>query len=113
MIELKQNRRNTLSPELGYGLVISLGNDEFFVAGKGFQVTFFPDTENPKYAGIASLYEGEFVDDEWMPGRKLNGDAIMLNYFLDDEAANNKTGSVVRIQRDEPQILKVKLYQYE
>jgi hypothetical protein len=48
-----------------------------------------------------------------MPGRKLNGDAIMLNYFLDDEAANNKTGSVVRIQRDEPQILKVKLYQYE
>ncbi|HKJ43026.1 MAG TPA: DUF5597 domain-containing protein, partial [Sunxiuqinia sp.] len=112
-IKIKQNREGTLLLKRAYGLVIALSNDVFFVAGKDFQITFLPATEQSHFAGIASMYEGKFVNRQWVPGRKLNGDAIMLNYHLDVEAANGRTGSVVRTQTDQPEILKLKLYQYE
>jgi len=37
----------------------------------------------------------------------------MLNYHLDEEAASNKTGSVVRLPSNETGILRLKLYRYE
>jgi len=111
-IEIKRNRRNINTPKYGYGLVIAEGENRFIVAGKNIQVTFFPNTEGPSMAGIASLYEGQFINGEWKPGRKLNGDAIMLNYHIDEEAYKNQTGSVVRIQKREVGILRVKLYRF-
>lgn len=112
-VELKRSRRQTDTPERGYGLVISTGRDEFLIAGKNIQITFFPDSPGPSMAGIASLYEGKYENGEWIAGRKLNGDNIMLDYHLDQEAALNKTGSVVRTQGTGPEILKLKLYRFE
>lgn len=112
-VELKRSRRQTTTPDRGYGLIISTGPEQFMIAGKNIQITFFPDTPGPAMAGIASLYEGKFEKGEWIPGRKLNGDNIMLDYHLDQQAASNKTGSVVRTQGNAPEILKLKLYRFE
>ncbi len=110
-VELRQQRRLTTVPDLAYGLIISVEPDEYIVAGNDIQITFFPNTQVLPMAGLASVYEGEYVKGKWVPGRKLNGDAIMLNYHLDQMAEENKTGSVLRIQ-DGPAIRRVKLYRF-
>ncbi len=112
-VELRRQRRRTTVPDLGYGLIISVGPDEYVVAGQDIQITFFPNTPGPQIAGLASVYEGKYVDGRWIPGRKLNGDAIMLNYHLDQMAAEDKTGSVLRLRGDGPGIRRVKLYRFQ
>ena len=59
---------------LGYGIVIQTGPNEFLGAGSGFRVAFHPLTPGPKYGGIGTVYEGKFLDGQWVPGRRLNGD---------------------------------------
>ncbi len=110
-VGLRQQRRRTTVPDRGYCIIISIGPDEYIVAGKDMQITFFSNTSNDKIVGLASVYEGEFLDGRWIPGRKLNGDAIMLNYHLDQMAEENRPGSVVRIQ-NELGIRRVRLYQF-
>src|SRR5690606_10125222 len=56
------------------GLIISLGTDEFLVAGTGITLTFSPDTTDGSIAGILSAQEGTFEQGEWVGGRWLNGD---------------------------------------
>jgi Domain of unknown function (DUF5597)/Beta-galactosidase len=115
-IEMRRSRRQSaaeLGIETGYGLVINTGPDEFIIAGKDIQVNFFPATAGPAYVGYAALDEGVYSNGKWIPGRRLNGDDIMLNYVIADEAAINKTGSVVRLQGDGPRIFHVKLYRFE
>jgi hypothetical protein len=68
---------------------------------------------SPQTAGFASVYEGIYENGVWKPGRKLNGDNIMLSYKLADEAAVNQTGSVARFESANPEVLKVKLYRFE
>jgi beta-galactosidase GanA len=60
--------------EMGYGLIIALGPDEFLGAGGGFRVTFAPDSPGPGRAGIVSIDEGVFRGGHWLAGRRLNGD---------------------------------------
>ena len=115
-IEMRRTRRQSateLGIETGYGLVINTGPDEFIIAGKDIQVNFFPATAGPAYVGYAALDEGVYSNGKWVPGRRLNGDDIMLNYVIADEAALNKTGSVIRLLGNGPSILKVKLYRFE
>jgi hypothetical protein len=110
-VELRQQRGRTIVPDLAYGLIISTGPDEYIVAGNDIQITFFPNTPGPQMAGLASVYEGEYIKGKWVTGRKLNGDAIMLNYHLGQMAEENRTGSVLRIQ-DGPAIRHVELYRF-
>lgn len=60
--------------EIGYGLIIATGPDEFVGAGSGFRVAFKPRTPGPAKAGILAVDEGSYVDGKWIPGRRLNGD---------------------------------------
>jgi beta-galactosidase GanA len=60
--------------EVGYGLIVATGPDEFVGAGGGFRVTFTPVSAGPDRAGIASVDEGEYRDGRWVAGRRLNGD---------------------------------------
>lgn len=52
------------------------------------------------------------VDGHWIPDRKLNGDAIMLDYHLDRMAAENRLGGVLRLQGNSTDIRRVKLYRF-
>jgi len=110
-VGLRRQRRRATVPDLGYGLIISVGPDEYVVTGNNIQITFFPNTPGHQMVGLAWVYEGVYKNGQWIPGRKLNGDAIMLNYHLDQMAAENRTGSVLRIQ-DGPSIRRVKLYRF-
>jgi len=60
--------------ELGYGLIIAAGPDEFVGAGSGFRVSFTPKTPGPARAGIGAVDEGVYREGKWIPGRRLNGD---------------------------------------
>jgi hypothetical protein len=53
---------------------MATGPDEFIGAGKGFRVTFEPRSPGAPQVGIAAVDEGAFVDGQWVPGRRLNGD---------------------------------------
>jgi hypothetical protein len=100
----------------GYGLFIAVGPDEYIVAGDGLLITFSPspDSPGPPIAAPASIDEGAFVDGRWIPGRRLNGDEIMLSYAFAELAAQNQTGSGLRLSGgDGPRILRVKLLRYQ
>jgi Domain of unknown function (DUF5597)/Beta-galactosidase len=58
----------------GYGLVMTMGPDEFLGVGSGFRVSFSPRKAGPARAGIGWVQQGAFLDDVWVPGRRLNGD---------------------------------------
>jgi beta-galactosidase GanA len=60
--------------EIGYGLVIATGSDEFVGAGSGFGVTFVTKTPGPARVGLAAVDEGVYSNGKWIPGRRLNGD---------------------------------------
>ncbi|MET0394598.1 MAG: DUF5597 domain-containing protein [Chitinophagaceae bacterium] len=84
-------------PQVG-GLIIATGPDEFYVAGTGLVMTF-ASLDKTKKAGFLSIDEGVFVNGEWKPGRRMNGD-------------QDHQGRHVRIPGQEYSIQHVKLYRY-
>ena len=83
---------------LAGGLIIAVAPDEFYVAGTGLVITF-ASRANDKKAGFISIDEGRFVNEKWIPGRRMNGD-------------QNHQGRHVRIPASEYSIQRVKLYSY-
>ena len=112
-VELLKKRRSTSIPDQGYGIIINSGNDEFVIAGKNLQITFSPNTEGPAIAAIARVDEGKFIEGEWIPRRRLNGDAIMIEYDLAKRANENKTGTGIKFMGEDRSIQRVKIYRYE
>ena len=110
-IDIQRNRRNPV-PALGYAIVVSVGPDEYFVAGRDVQVLFTPNTPGPEIAGLARVETGKFVDGKWIPGRKVNGDDVVLDYDQAAAAAQNQSGSGLIFGGDGPAIQHVKLYRY-
>ena len=48
-----------------------------------------PRTPGPAIVGIADAETGTYRNGRWQPGRKMNGDDILLNYDLADAAARD------------------------
>jgi hypothetical protein len=112
-VELRRNRRApNAMPELGYGIFIAVGPEEYVVAGSDVQVTFSPNTPGPPVAGLAVVEEGTYANGRWVPGRVLNGDEVQLRYDLDVAAASSQSGSGLRFGPEGPSIQRVKLYRY-
>ena len=105
-------RTDTYLSEHGYGLVIWENKDEFIIAGSNISINFIPHSPGPQMAGFISIYEGEYIDGVWKSGRLLNGDNIMINYDLSNEASFNRTGTGAKFEST-PSILKVKVYRFE
>jgi len=60
---------------LGYGVVMTDGDNKFIGAGSGFRVQFHPlDKDSKTIIGVANIDEETFKDGVWVPGRRLNGD---------------------------------------
>jgi hypothetical protein len=98
--------------DLGYGIAMAAGPDEFYIAGADIQVTFKPVTPGPSIAGLAVDEAGHFQDGRWVAERKLNGDDVMLNYQLLQQSQINLSGSGARFGPEGPTIQHVKLYRY-
>jgi hypothetical protein len=110
-IDIQRNRRNPV-PALGYAIVVSVGPDEYFVAGRDVQILFTPNTPGPEIAGLSRVETGKFVDGKWIPGRRVNGDDVVLEYDQAAAAAKNQSGSGLIFGGDGPTIQHVKLYRY-
>lgn len=112
-VDLRRNRRNPSQvPNLGYALLIQAGPDEYFVAGADVQVTFAVRPASDEIVGFADAEAGQFVDGVWKPGRKMNGDDILLRYDLAAAAENNQSGSGLRFFGPVASVQRVKLYRY-
>ncbi len=81
------------------GLVICTGKGEYTVAGSGLVFTFLTQEKGKTRAGIDDAEEGNFVDETWVPLRRLNGD-------------QTHQGRHIRIPMYEYGIQKLKLYSY-
>lgn len=112
-VDLRRNRRNPAEvPAFGYALLIAAGPDEYYVAGMDVQVTFKPRPESGEIVGFASAEAGTFSDGQWKPGRRMNGDDIMLRYDLAAAAAEGLSGSGLRFFGPNPTVQRVTLYRY-
>jgi len=95
-----------------YAIAISTGPDDYALVGNGVQVTFTGSSPGPAAAAIGILEEGVYVEGRWVPGRRLNGDDIMVNYNAQNQAMKDLSGQGLRLAGDAPRILHVKLYRY-
>lgn len=82
------------------GIIIQTGDDEFIVAGTGIVITFTTTDKAAPIVGILQADEGEYVNGEWIAGRRLNGD-------------QTHQGRHVRIPMGTWGIQHVKLYRYK
>lgn len=95
---------------LGYALLIEEGKEEFIVAGKNITVQFSLTNRTDQVTGIASAEEGKFDNGTWIPGRRLNGDAIMVSYSFADLYREGKSGHGLNFRN--LNIIHVRLYNY-
>jgi uncharacterized protein DUF5597/glycosyl hydrolase family 42 (putative beta-galactosidase) len=81
-------------PPRGGAIFISMGPDEFLIAGSTWlNVSFSSDVPGPANVGILSIDEGSFAGDgSWVSGRRLNGDLtgqgerlILVPYMFADD----------------------------
>ncbi len=93
-----------------YAIVISTGPDDYTILGSGVQATF--NGPGPSPAAVAKLEEGTYVDGRWVPGRRLNGDDIMLNYDAPNKAIKNESGQGFRLAAGAPKALHLQIYGY-
>ena len=93
-----------------YAIVISANPDEYVILGSGLQATF--NGPGPSPAAVAMLEEGTYVDGRWVPGRRLNGDDIMLNYDAPNKAIKNESGQGFRLAGGPPKALHLQIYGY-
>jgi hypothetical protein len=84
-------------------IVISVGPAEYIIAGSGqATIRFSPNTPGDPTAGVLSIEEGNFVNGQWVLGRRLNGDETSQGGFARIGGNGIPNGSIQR----------VKLYRY-
>ena len=84
---------------LSGGLVIATGDGEYVFAGTGLTITFEANSPGDPVVGLLSVDEGKFVNGQFVPGRRLNGD-------------QTHQGRHVRLPPGRFGIQRVKLYRY-
>jgi hypothetical protein len=97
-------------PSPAYAIVISTGPDGYVILGSGVQATF--NGPGPSAAAVGKLEEGSYVEGRWVPGRRLNGDDIMLNYDAPNKAIKNESGQGFRIASGPPKALHLQVFRY-
>lgn len=113
-VEVWRDRRNPeQAAELGFGIFIAVGPDEYVISGYDIKVTFTPTSSGPPIAGLASVETGKFENGKWVAERKLSGDDVLLNYNLSAAADANQSGSGLQFRGFNRKIQRVKLYRYE
>ncbi len=106
---VRYNKQAKGQADMSYGLIVSIGPDEYLIAGNWFQVNFSLATPGPRHAGILQVWEGVYEGGEWIPGRCLNGDETAAHWVakLPPNDHDRFAGS------DRPRILRVTLYRHD
>ena len=92
-----------------YGLIINTADDEFLVAGHGFDVHFSATTPGARNTEILSVEMGHFEHGQWVREMRLNGDETAANYL----ARIPPNDANPQIDPSIPRILKIKLYRFD
>jgi hypothetical protein len=87
----------------GGGIVIKTGPQEFIVAGKALDI-FFSTYLDSMHVGIETVNEGIFIDEKWVPLKRLNGDEVH---------ASTWSGTGLKLPDDKVSIQKISLYLYK
>lgn len=85
-------------PDAG-GMIICMGEGEYYVAGNGIVLSFPGSADGKESTGISRIEEGRFVNGNWTPLRRLNGD-------------QSHQGRHLRISMNDQGIQFLKLYRY-
>ena len=100
ILNITFDRPSTQNPNvLSGGLVLSLGADEYLFAGTGLTITFETEKPGDPIVGLLSVDEGRYQNEQWIQGRRLNGD-------------QTHQGRHVRLPPGRFGIQRVKLYRY-
>lgn len=110
-VSLRARRETDRTEAIGYAILINLNPDEFIAAGKNIDLQFSPANEAGKVTGILLAEEGKFENRIWIPGRRLNGDEIMVNYSFSDLFWEGKSGNGLEFSNS-LNIQRVELYNY-
>jgi hypothetical protein len=109
-VALRRQRKISWVADHGYVLAIAVQADRFIMAGEDVEVTFAANGAEPAVVELGRVEEGIFVNGNWTPGRRLNGDEIMLDYNLSALAARNQTGTGLSLKAEGPAILRVDVF---
>jgi hypothetical protein len=109
--DLRVSRWENEKPGLGYAILIEVKPDEFIAAGKNVSIQFSQKDSKDKVTGILWAEEGRFENETWLPGRRLNGDEIMVDYWFSKLFKEGKSGNGLKFNSS-LNIQKVKLYSY-
>lgn len=75
-LEVRYNRAEPADALPARGLIISPADGEYLVAGAGFSVHFSALPGMPRNVEFLAVDEGTFRANQWVPGRRLNGDEL-------------------------------------
>jgi hypothetical protein len=87
-------------PERVAGLFISVGPDDYVVVGRSQTVYFTAADRESDQVGLGTVEEGTYVNGNWVPRRRLNGD-------------ETPEWRALRFRGDNYSIQHVKLYRYQ
>jgi hypothetical protein len=77
------NAASTSQPEkrpAGGALIICTAPGEYIIAGRNMYINFSdPDPASNMKVSFLSLEEGRFIEDNWIPRRRLNGDEFRVS----------------------------------
>ena len=96
---------------MGYALIMMDAEDQFTVMGRDVDVTFAP-IDGKSIAGLAKIQEGDFVNNEWVAERWLNGDEIQLRYDLLKALEEGQSGQGLRFSAGNNKLQRVWLFNY-
>ena len=55
--------------------------NKFYIAGSGLTLTFRTSASDNSSAGIGSMHEGKFVNRNWVPGLRIDGDKCLVCFL--------------------------------
>jgi hypothetical protein len=66
----------------GGALILRAGPESLYIVGKDIRISYkLKDSKTGHYAATESVEEGSFVNNQWVPGRRINGDeAYFVNF---------------------------------
>jgi hypothetical protein len=110
-VQLRKDRRSGNVASQGFALIIAEGEGRFTIAGKDVQINFATNGAEPETVGLDVVEEGSFVDNKWVPSRRLNGDDVMLDYNFAVLAPNHQDGTGLRFGEGRPQIYRLHVFE--
>jgi hypothetical protein len=83
-IPVGQNSQHQVRRVAGGALIISTGPGQYIIAGRNMSLNFSDiDPESDLKVSFLSLEDGEFINNKWITGRRLNGDEFRVSFPAD------------------------------